>query len=54
MEKIKELEAKLLATTDFIEQMELEEILYDLKLKEGLITPNECNYDQPSCIGCGS
>lgn len=38
----------------FLERMDLEDQLMDLKIKYKLITTSSTSFDQIDCIGCGS
>ena len=38
----------------FLERMDLEDQLMDLKIKYKLINTSSTNFDQLDCIGCGS
>lgn len=50
----KELEEKLLEATDFLEKMELEDLITDLEIEYGIREANSYDFENFSCIGCGS
>lgn len=49
-----ELQSQLDKSSDFIERLDLEDQIMDLKIKYKLITISNTDYDQIDCIGCGS
>jgi hypothetical protein len=48
------LQLQLDKTSLFLERMELEDQIMDLKIKYKLITPTSSSFDELDCIGCGS
>jgi hypothetical protein len=53
-EELIKLQIQLDETSSFLERMDLEDQLTDLKIKYKLITPSSRDFDQLDCIGCGS
>lgn len=48
------LQMQLDKASSFLERMDLEDQLMDLKIKYKVINPSSTNFDQLDCIGCGS
>lgn len=49
-----ELQSRLDNASSFLERMDLEDQLMDLKIKYKLISTSSTDFEQLDCIGCGS
>lgn len=54
MEQLNDLQKQLDATDNFLDAMELQSQIDDLKIKLGLMVAKVCSIDNPECLTCGS